>query len=644
MTEMIIPGTYITVRTEGLISAGRIATGIIGIVGTACSGPVGQAKTLSGFAEAREIFGLPDDYNRPIEGSYPLTLVRALEHIYANGATNVIAVRVANDSNRSASYAVRDNADNTVATLSAKTPGTWGNDIQIETVVAEEDCSIENETHTQSSVQLNYSPVIPSLENRIRLFRGTTRQTNTLDILYEPVIKDEEVVPNADSKYILANTPVEEVAAVNVIRIVADGSVVREYGDGAILYGDGGVPPDDQVRITASWELVFSASQVPATDQTVLATYAVGFDGTLQSGQVLISTWDGTLEFAAGEAPQPGDSDSLTASYLVSRESCVEVNLRYGESVESYTTPDGQVLAERVNEDSALATAEADPTHGGNKPKTNISAYFGTGTNTPGNNGASAASTEYLAGLEALSNKLVNIIVLAGQDANTMGAVLLAHLKFTEQTDHERLGVIGATGSTLPEFLGHDMADGRIILVAPGMVDTAGTSLPPAYTAAAVAGLISSITVQTSLTNRPLNVSNLSHEFNRGQQQQLIKRNVLAVVRKNGFRILKGITTEGEGAPFSAIPTRRIVDYAKYGVRSAADPYLGRLNNDRVRSALKATLDAFITRMVEDEALTGYELEVSATRAQEIAGEVSVIMTLLPTFSIEYIRVTMILK
>ena len=38
------------------------------------------------------------------------------------------------------------------------------------------------------------------------------------------------------------------------------------------------------------------------------------------------------------------------------------------------------------------------------------------------------------------------------------------------------------------------------------------------------------------------------------------------------------------------------------------------------------------------------ELAVSATRAQEIAGEVSVVMTLQPTFSIEYIVVTMFLK
>ena len=96
--------------------------------------------------------------------------------------------------------------------------------------------------------------------------------------------------------------------------------------------------------------------------------------------------------------------------------------------------------------------------------------------------------------------------------------------------------------------------------------------------------------------------------------------------------------------PDSAIPTRRIVDYAKYGVRSAANPYLGRLNNARVRGALKATLDAFLTGMVQDEALTGYTLDVTATRAQEIAGQVNVVMTIQPTFSIDFIRVVMTLQ
>jgi hypothetical protein len=89
---------------------------------------------------------------------------------------------------------------------------------------------------------------------------------------------------------------------------------------------------------------------------------------------------------------------------------------------------------------------------------------------------------------------------------------------------------------------------------------------------------------------------------------------------------------------------RRIVDYAKAGVRIGCNPYIGSLNNSRVRAALKATLDGFLSGMVLDEMLIAYTLDVTATRAQEIAGQAIVTMTLQPTFSIDFIKVIMTLS
>jgi hypothetical protein len=124
--------------------------------------------------------------------------------------------------------------------------------------------------------------------------------------------------------------------------------------------------------------------------------------------------------------------------------------------------------------------------------------------------------------------------------------------------------------------------------------------------------------------------------------QSLLQNRVLLVRQKFGAQVVKGITSAQP--PFTQISIRRIVDYAKAGVRLGADPYIGRLNNNRVRKALQATLDGFLSQMVLDEMLVGYQLEVSASRAQERAGLCSVVMTLLPTFSIDYIRVTMNLE
>lgn len=645
MAEMIIPGTYITVRAEGLISAGRIAIGNVGVVGTAARGRIGEAVTLAGFAEARDLFGLPDDFDRPEDGSNALTLVRSLQHIYSNGATTVVAVRVAGASQSSANYAVRDGTDQSVAVLTANTPGTWGNGIRIEVDPAEEECRITDETHDTTFDTLTYSPVVPSAENRLRIFRGITQRFETPDLVYQRTIRDEEVVEVA-AAFQLAHAPIEEEDSVNVIRILdSTGAETALFGTGDILYNSGSAPAAGEVNVnTTTGELTFETA--PGAGDTVIATYASSHPAPT-AGQVRITTWDGTLDYAAGEAPDAADGDRLVASYLVDREACVAVTLDYEPITEIYVVPDGALLAQRVNDDSVLATAEADDTNGGNRPNSGVVAFFGTGSNTPGSNGAAAGTTEYALGLESLAEELINIVVLAGQDAGTMGSVLEGHLNATEQTDHERIGVIGAPGNTVAQYLGHTLANDRIVVAAPGLEIRNGdttTQLPTGYTAAAVAGLIASLAVQTSLTNKTVTLAGLDQRFNRGQQVQLIKRNVLALVIKNGFRVVKGITSEGEGAPFSAIPTRRIVDYAKYGVRSASDPYLGRLNNARVRAALQATLEGFLTRMVDDEQLTGFELSVTATRSQEIAGEVNVEMTLQPTFSIDFIRVVMTLQ
>ncbi len=644
MTEMIIPGTYISVRAEGLISAGRVATGIVGVVGTAARGPIGVPTTLGGFADARDIFGRADDFARPEDGANPLTLVRSLEQTYNNGAVSVVAVRVAAANQLSATYAVQNKSAQSIAVLSANSPGSWGNAIQVDLQAADADCQITDETQTSVFDHLRYARLVPSAQNRVRVFRGITQRFETLDIVYKLIISNETVVRSPVApNYTLAHTPVEIVNPVNLIQILdADGNQVSKFGAGDILYNAGGAPGATEVNVnTATGVLTFGTA--PALNQTVVATYAAGHaDPT--AGQVLINVWDGHLAFAPTQAPVQANGDKLVASYLVDRGDSAKLTLTYETTKETFTFVDGALLAALVNAGSSLATAAPDGAHGADRPLTGVTAYFGTGSNTPGNNGAGAGSDEYAAGLESLSNMLINIVVVAGQDSAHMGAVLEAHLAATEATDYERIGVIGAPGKTLSDFLGHTVASDRVILVAPGMVGTDGVKLPSAYTAAAVAGLISSLPVQTSLTNKTLVLPGVDINFNRGQQVQMIKRDLLTVIVKDGFRVLKGMTTEGEGQPFSAIPTRRIVDYAKYGVRSASNPYIGRLNNSRVRAALQATLEGFLTSMVEDEALTGFDLSVTATRSQEIAGEVSVVMTLQPTFSIDYIRVVMNLK
>ena len=123
MVEAILPGTYITVRDEGLISAGQVVSGNIGIVGTAAKRPVDEVQILGSFSEAKAIFG-------EIDPARQLTLIQALEQIYNNGGKTVYAVRTGTNATRAA-YKIKDSTDKDLVKLEAQTPGTWGNDIKI---------------------------------------------------------------------------------------------------------------------------------------------------------------------------------------------------------------------------------------------------------------------------------------------------------------------------------------------------------------------------------------------------------------------------------------------------------------------------------------------------------------------------------
>jgi len=266
--------------------------------------------------------------------------------------------------------------------------------------------------------------------------------------------------------------------------------------------------------------------------------------------------------------------------------------------------------------------------------------------------------------LEALLNQDAHIIVAAGQ-GDTFAATLMAHLieASNDVNRRERMGVLGSSAAAPvdppPDLPGAVVDDGgRMIFVAPGIrfkdrakakrlaeegkVESSDVVLPGSYAAAAVAGMLAARAPHVSLTNKTLTAGGLEKRYNAGQLESLVSDRFLALEERRGFRVVKGITTSLNTA-WHQITTRRIVDFAKIGVRSAAEPYIGLLNNDRVRKALKGSINGFLAGMVNDEMLVTYELDVTATRDEQIRGIARVVMTLQPTFSIDFIKVVMFL-
>ena len=546
ITEMIIPGTYIDVRAEGLIGVGGIATGNVGIVGTASKGVIDEAVILSSFAEAREVFG---EYDAWVNGtSHELTLVRALQQVFANGASTVYAVRTAKSGATAASRMLSDSTGDVVS-LTARSKGSWGHAIKVQVKPASQNGFVEDRSQdvTTDPLQPLHANIAESPRNVVKITKGDTGQTFRLKLITT---------------------------------------------------------------------------------------------GSAEKGKVHVSTADGSLTFHPDD--QPEDGDTLHASYEMDQSACRDLVIAYLNIKETYTVVDATDLKRDVDAASKLVEASIATGAEPRLPDVMSDPLPLDG----GANGEAAGTAEYKLSLEKLDNQPVNLVVLAGQGFSDGAAALAAHAEKAENAGKERITFVGADkdDASVVAANADEIADDRVILTAPGIkaVDLIGggeVNLTPAYAAAAVAGLVASLPVQASPTNKVLKVPGITTEYNDGKIKNLLNNRVLVIEKKAGYRIVKGITTD-TGA-FKQISIRRIIDYAKEGVRRATLPYIGKLNNARVRGAMHGTLNGFLSQMLLDEQLTDFQLEVTATREQEIAGVALVTMYLKPTFSIDYVKVIM---
>jgi hypothetical protein len=405
--------------------------------------------------------------------------------------------------------------------------------------------------------------------------------------------------------------------------------VLGSYGEALEIFGASGAWPStpaeraNALSLTRSLEQVFrgGGSTVYAVRIAAGAPAAREFEVKNSSDTVLFTL----------TAKSPGTwANSIKASIATSSGEPATLTLELGRAKEEFVGTNGTTLQAAVADNGSRLVDVSPVVAGeGNKKPTQV-----TQKTEGGPDGGNVTEVEVAAGLAKLEQEDVQIVVVGGRDAKTIAGVVLAHLETTENEGRERMAVLGASSDDPATIISDDVskvASARAILVAPGIVASdaatrSAVSLPGPYSAALVAGKLSTLAPQVSLTNKSVPASDLSSDYTRPKQKQLLTNRVMVLRKHLGFRALKGITTD-TGA-FKQISVRRIVDFAKAGVRQGANPYIGRLNNSRVL----------------EEKLTGYELDVTATRAQEIRGEAQVTLMLKPTFSIDFIRVIMNLQ
>jgi hypothetical protein len=262
--------------------------------------------------------------------------------------------------------------------------------------------------------------------------------------------------------------------------------------------------------------------------------------------------------------------------------------------------------------------------------------------------GADASAQEYINALEALKDESdVDLVVAAMQDlsnADQLAAVYSGVISHCQVMSRDSKGRIGfgqvPPGATLDaaRTLATKLLSDRFVLLAPyGVVGAA-------------AGRVGSLDYFQSPTFKALTgVSSLSRAIPLEEQGQLLQASVVPVVeqRGRGVIVLRGLTTDGD-----QISVRRVADRAVRGVRLIGELFIGRLNNEDGRGALKQKLAEFLAQMQKEGALVpstdgkdpAFQVDVYSSQADFALGVVRVAIAVRPVRAIDFIYATILVQ
>jgi hypothetical protein len=165
----------------------------------------------------------------------------------------------------------------------------------------------------------------------------------------------------------------------------------------------------------------------------------------------------------------------------------------------------------------------------------------------------------------------------------------------------------------------------------------------PSGCAGAVAGLISKLNYYESATFKTLTgMADIEKRYTPSEQMKLLTSGILPIdtVKGRGIIVVKGITTK-----LGQISVMRIGDRAIRGVKNITENFIGLLNNDRKRMALKEKITEFLIGMEKDGAIVAsvdnkdpsFLVEVYSSQSDFAQGIVRVDVAVRPVRAMDYI-------
>jgi hypothetical protein len=171
--------------------------------------------------------------------------------------------------------------------------------------------------------------------------------------------------------------------------------------------------------------------------------------------------------------------------------------------------------------------------------------------------------------------------------------------------------------------------------------------------AIAYAALNSVLEPQSSPMNKALrNVNGMKFKFSNKQMDMLLgSRFVCFKLKNEGLAtasstpyVVDGITSGAPNCDYHDIVVVKVITDVVDQIRKVADPFIGEQNTVEQRNALSALIAKRLAKLVEIGEIQSYEFEVSATIQQQLIGEASIALTIVPALTLRKITTVVALR
>ena len=261
--------------------------------------------------------------------------------------------------------------------------------------------------------------------------------------------------------------------------------------------------------------------------------------------------------------------------------------------------------------------------------------------------GTEPTVAEFARGLERLeTQRQIDMVIASNRvsdpaTATELASAVISHCETMSRKAANRIGLgqIPPHGTTRPDInaaaaMAAALTSDRFVLMAPsGYVG-------------AVAGLLSKLRYFQSPTFKTLRgIAAPNYDFSDGDLRALLNAGLLPIdtLPRKGVAVVKGIATSQY-----QVNVQRTADRAVRTVQNIAIDYIGLLNTQAQRSALRQRIDEAFNAMTREGALVPsadglsppYEVEVTATNADAAAGIVRIGIAVRPVRAIDFIYAT----